>query len=165
MDKRYVSPRRCFTRILLYYRGQRALASVADNGISWGGGSGGEEVVRRVSCFSSYLRGERSPYRSAAHNATVRAISFLIPFYSSTRKVVRVCKWSDTEPNTHPVKVHARIGEGGGRGRTALYTTRRMCTAAHADAKATRESDGVLFTRRVAETRRPIESRPARATD
>lgn len=27
----------------------------------------------------------------------------------------------------------------------------------HADAKATRESDGVLFTRRVTETRRPID--------
>lgn len=70
-----------------------SLATVMDNGIS----TRGEEMLqagipparRAVSCFFS--SGERSPYRSAAHNATERAISFLHPFLlEHERKVVRV---------------------------------------------------------------------------
>lgn len=144
-----------------------SLVTVTDNGIS----TRGEEILHagvpparrgaaRRLMFLPIRSGERSPYRSAAHNATERAISFLIPFYWSTRE--KLCVWEcvcmrDTGAGAP--------GEGArASGGSYLHTAHRMCTLMQRRDRAV-ENDGVLFTRRVAGTRRPIESRPARATD
>lgn len=64
--------------------------------------------------FLPIRSGERSPYRSAAHNATERAISFLIPFYWSTREKSYACGnvcACATREQAHSVKVHAHRGD------------------------------------------------------
>lgn len=90
---------------------------------------------------------ERSPYRSAAHNATALSVSSSLFIGAREEKSYAYVNARATGAAS-TVKVH--------RGERAAYGPSDV-HAAHVDAKVTRESDGVLFTRRVAETRRPID--------
>jgi len=120
-----------------------SLANVMDNGRS---------VYRYVPSRLMFLLScsERFPYRSAAHNATVRAISFLVPFYRSRREKLCVC-----------VRRHG--------GNTPGASGRDSCIRPIGCARRARrckgdravESDGVLFTGRASPTERiDLHERP-----